>query len=508
MTGKSPNEEASPLLQTLGLTKDYPGVRALDSVDFDLRRGEVHVLFGENGAGKSTLISMLAGANEPTSGEIRVNGKAVQLQSVHQARDLGISAVFQEFSLIPQMTVSENLFLGAEYTYRGLLRPKSQIREARQILESLDFQLSPTARVDHLTRAEQQMVEIAKAFRSDLSVLILDEPTASLTNHETEQLFKLVYRLKAQGVGIIYITHRMAEIRELGDRVTVLRDGHSIETVDAETTTEQALVELMTGRVVGQIFPSIKFCPGDIMLKVQDLHTVDGSVKGASLSVRRGEIVGLAGLIGSGKSKFAQACFGSLQSSAGKVFFNGDEVAKPSVSDMLKRGLLYLPSDRRTDGLMMMRAARENISLASLQIPPFSNGWILNKKGELDSVKQLAQRLHLAPPKVERLAAHFSGGNQQKLMLARSLTRQFNLIVFDEPTVGVDVGTRSAIYEFIAELCSNGVAIVLISSDLPEILHLSHRVYVFYQGRIQAELAADQISEANVLSHFFESEAA
>ncbi|MDB6180446.1 sugar ABC transporter ATP-binding protein [Paracoccus fistulariae] len=497
-----------PLLQTVGLTRDYPGIRALDDVNFDLRAGEVHVLFGENGAGKSTMISLLAGANSPTAGRILFDGSPVALNSVHQARELGISAVFQEFSLIPQMTVAENIFLGAEPVRRGLLQPKSQRRKAQEILDALEFHLDPMARIDRLTRAEQQMVEIAKAFRTEPSVLILDEPTASLTHHETQQLFRLVARLKARGVGIIYITHRMAEIRQIADRITVLRDGRFIDTVDARTTSEEELVSLMTGRVVGQIFPKLTFRPGEIVLDVQDLRTAGGAVKGASVALRRGEIVGLAGLVGSGKSKFARACFGALGIDSGSISFKGQRIDRPRTRDMLRRGFLYLTSDRHGDGLMLLRPARENISLASLDISPFRNGAFLDRKAEARIAGDLARRLNLSPCRIERDAGQFSGGNQQKLMLARSLTRDFDLIVFDEPTVGVDVGTRAAIYDFIAELCAKGAAILLISSDLPEILNLSNRAYVFHQGRVQAELTGDQITEENLLSNFFERDAA
>jgi ribose transport system ATP-binding protein len=501
-------KEVRPLIQTVGLTRDYPGIRALDHVDFDLRPGEVHVLFGENGAGKSTLISMLAGANQPTAGEIYFNGEPVEISSVHEARGLGISAVFQEFSLIPQMTVAENLFLGAEQTRNGLLRTKAQHARAREILDNLDFRLDPQRRVDRLTRAEQQMVEIAKAFRSDLSVLILDEPTASLTNHETQQLFRLIARLKEQKVGIIYITHRLAEIREIGDRITILRDGKYIDTVDAGTTSEDELVRLMTGRVVGQIFPDIDFKPGETVLEVSDLVSADGGLRGVSMNVRRGEIVGLAGLVGSGKSRFGQACFGAVDVVSGEIAFKGEPVTRLNAKTMLNRGMLYLPADRHTDGLLMMRPARENMSLAALNVSPLRRGLFLDTGAEGDLTDRLCEQLHLTPRKPERAADHFSGGNQQKLMLARSLTRDLDLIIFDEPTVGVDVGTRAAIYEFIAELCANGAAIILISSDLPEILHLTNRAYVFYRGKIQAELEGAEISEANVLAHFFEREAA
>ena len=502
------HDDAHPLLEARNISKQFPGVKALDGVNFDLRAGEVHILFGENGAGKSTLISMIAGANTPSEGEFRFNGTPVQLTSVHEARMLGISAVFQEFSLIPQMSVEENLFLGAETTRSGLLQKRLLRRRAAEILEDLDFHLPVNVPVHRLTRAEQQMVEIAKAFRSELSVLILDEPTASLTQHETEQLFRLIARLKAKGVGIIYITHRMSEIRRIGDRITILRDGHYIDTVDAKTTSEDELVRLMTGRVVGQIFPTIKFNPQQVLLDVDGLETADGGVRGASLRVRRGEIVGLAGLVGSGKSKFAQACFGARDIASGSIRFKDEDVTGLATRKMLDRGFLYLPSDRKNDGLMMMRPVRENISLTSLTSQPVSNGMFLSAGGETRMTSKLAERLQLAPMRIERTVEHFSGGNQQKAMLARSLTREFDLIAFDEPTVGVDVGTRAAIYSFIAELCEAGAAILLISSDLPEILHLSNRAYVFYRGEIQAELCGADITEENVLKHFFEREAA
>ena len=495
-------------LKTIALSKTYPGVHALDKVDFQLRRGEVHILFGENGAGKSTLISLLAGANQPSSGEIHFEGKAVVLASVHHARDLGISAVFQEFSLIPQMTVAENILLGAEQNRYGILQPRIQRKKVEEILQSLDFHLDPDQRVDQLSRAEQQMVEIAKAFRSDLNVLILDEPTASLTHHEVEQLFRIVARLKNKGVGIIYITHRMAEIREIGDRITILRDGKLIATQNAKTSSQEELVQLMTGREVGQILPKIQFNPAETILQTENLASIEGGVIDVSLSVRRGEIVGLAGLVGSGKSRFGQACFGAIPLSNGHVYFKGQVFSNPSPDQMIEHGLLYLPSDRRREGLMMMRSARENISIASLRKEPFSNGVFLNRKGEANAVLEHAERLRLVPNRIERAAEHFSGGNQQKLMLARSLTQRFDTVIFDEPSVGVDVGTRVAIYTFIKELCENGVGIVLISSDLSEILNLTHRVYVFYRGRIQVELHGEDITETNILSHFFERQAA
>ena len=496
-----------PLLDLARISRQFPGVRALDEVDFDLRSGEVHVLFGENGAGKSTLIAIVAGALQPHGGQIRFRGESIHLSSVHHARSLGISAVFQEFSLVPQLTVEQNLFLGAEETSFGLLDKKALRARAADILERLGFPLHPAQRVAFLSRAEQQMVEIAKAFRSDLSVLILDEPTASLTERETERLFALIEQVKARGVGIIYITHRMNEIRRIGDRITVLRDGRRVATVDARTP-EEDLVRLMTGRVIEQIFPDVRFRPGKPMLEIDHLTTAGGAVNGVSLHVRRGEIVGLAGLVGSGKSEVARACFGLVPISGGRIAFAGEPVTGLPPRRMLDKGFFYVPADRRAEGLMMMRSVRENVALPALSTPDFSRGFLLRRDAESARIRDLAKRLNLQPLRVEREVDHFSGGNQQKVLLAKSLTREIRLFAFDEPTVGVDVGTRVAIYEFIRDLCQSGAAVLLVSSDLPEILHLTHRVYVMCRGVLTAELGGGDISQENVLRHCFEREAA
>jgi ribose transport system ATP-binding protein len=499
---------ASPLLRLERISKHFPGVVALDVVDFDLKPGEVHVLFGENGAGKSTLISLVAGAHRPTAGTIHFRGRPTQIVSVHEARALGISAVFQEFSLVPQLTVEENLFLGAETISRGLLDKRRMHEKAREILDRLAFPLKAGQRVAYLTRAQQQMVEIAKAFRANLSILILDEPTASLTERETERLFALIEQAKKEGVGIIYITHRMNEIRRIGDRITVLRDGRHVATVDAKETSDVRLVELMTGRVITQIFPAIAYRPGERLLELRDLATVSGSVKRVSINVRAGEIVGLAGLVGSGKSEVGRACFGLDPIAEGTVRLDGKDVTGWPPRALLDHGLFYVPPDRREEGLVMMRGARENIFLASLDRPELSNLLFLKRGSERIRALELAKRLNLQPLNIERPVDHFSGGNQQKVLLAKALSREVKLFVFDEPTVGVDVGTRVAIYEFIRDLCQAGAGVLLISSDLPEILHLTNRAYVMYRGELRAELAGAEITEDRVLSHFFEREVA
>lgn len=503
------DNDSSPLLRLEKISKRFPGVSALQRVDFDLHEGEVHVLFGENGAGKSTLINIVAGALRPSSGRIFFRGSEIHIPNVHNARKAGIYAVFQEFSLIPQLTVAQNLSLGVEKSRYGVLDKKGMDRQAKEVLARLGFELDPGKRVIYLSRAEQQMVEIAKVFCSDLSILILDEPTASLTEKESRRLFSLIEQAKSNKVGIIYITHRMGEIKRISDRITILRDGKYIATVTTDSVTDTELVEMMTGRVIDQIFPAIEYNPGETVLSVEDITTADHSVRNISMEFKEGEIVGLAGLVGSGKSKIMRACFGIETIKDGRLIFNGKPMDKVTPSKMLKEGMFYVPPDRRNEGLIMERSVRENISIAALSTFNLSSySLFLKRKAENRLAQGLSLRLNLQPLKIERRVDLFSGGNQQKALLARVLTRETRLFVFDEPTVGVDVGTRAAIYEFLRDLCQEGAAIALISSDLPEILNLTNRAYVFYRGQARAELSGDEITEQNVLFHFFGQEAA
>ena len=507
--GPPDSTNASSLLKLEKISKRFPGVSALSKVDFDLRAGEVHVLFGENGAGKSTLINIVAGALRPTSGKMLYHGEEAHFHNVHSARKRGVHAVFQEFSLVPQLTVGQNLFLGTEKGRFGFLDKNKMHHQAKEILDRLGFELDPGKKIIYLTRAEQQMVEIAKVFSSDLSILILDEPTASLTEKETIRLFSLIEQAKKDNVGIIYITHRMGEIRKISDRVTILRDGKYITTVKTEDVSDKELVELMTGRVIDQVFPTIEYNPGDTVLSVDNVTTVDNSVHNVSMQFRQGEIVGLAGLVGSGKSEIMRACFGIEAIKSGKLIFNGKELTRITPSIMLDLGMFYIPPDRCNEGLVMVRNVRENITLSALSRSRLSfYSTFLKRNNENNLALDLSKRLNLHPMRIERRVDLFSGGNQQKALLARVLTRDTKLFVFDEPTVGVDVGTRAAIYEFLRDLCEQGASIAVISSDLPEILHLTNRAYVFYRGDLCAELKGDEITEQNVLYHFFEKEAA
>ena len=491
------------LLETVGLSKFYPGVRALDTVDFELRAGEVHILFGENGAGKSTLISLLAGASTPSSGQIVFNGQVVSLGSVREARRLGISAVFQEFSLVPTLTVAQNLFLGDEPSRRGWLDRRAMQVRARQALAELGFEIDPDALVASLSRAEQQMVEIAKSQRGKLSVLILDEPTASLTDKETARLFELIERLKAQGVGIVYISHRMQEIERIGDRITLLRDGRKVATLPAKTTSHDTLIELMTGRSIEQVYPHIQAKPGQVVLEVERLSTRSGVV-GASIQVRRGEVVGLAGLVGSGKSELMRAVYGLDRVTSGSVRFRGEDRTGASTERLLRDGMFYLPPDRKSEGLILDFASKANIVLPMLGgrlKGPL--GFVRTREGERAS-RTASSRVELADRNLGRPVGLLSGGNQQKVMFAKGLTGDAALYVFDEPTVGVDVGTRTALYKLIHALCEGGAAVVIISSDMPEILHLAHRAYVMCRGRVAGELASAELTEANLLKLFFD----
>ena len=495
--------DAEMLLEVRGVGKNFGGVRALDDVNFNLKSGEVHVLFGENGAGKSTLINILAGAIRPDEGSIELNQKPVSLESVHEARKQGIAAVFQEFSLASELTVEENIFLGSEET-TGIVLNKRKMRDtASEIVNRLGFDIPPGAQVSSLSRAQQQMTEIAKAMLTNPKILILDEPTSSLTEREVNQLFELMEVLQREEVAIIYITHRVAEIRQVGDRVTVLRDGRYIDTVDAKSTSQQELVELMTGRSIGEFFPEVSFKPADVCLALKNLTTRNKSVIDVSLEVRSGEIVGLAGLVGCGKSEIGRACFGIEPIERGEVEFLGETLNHLDPNSNLKRGLSYVPPDRRREGLLLDRPTRENISLASLDLATMSTKAVLHRSSERVITHNLAERMRVTPLAIEKDANTYSGGNQQKILLSKYIARKNKVFILDEPTIGVDVGAKAELYEFLASLAAEGVAVLLISSELPEILNMSNRVYVIRSGTVQAHFEGQEISEENLLNAFF-----
>ncbi|MBX3567542.1 MAG: sugar ABC transporter ATP-binding protein [Rhizobiaceae bacterium] len=496
-------DRATPLLSASGISKRFGAVQALDAMNFDLKRGEVHVLFGENGAGKSTLINVIAGAIQPDQGALVVDGKVVRFRDVQDARRSGVAAMFQEFSLAPDLTVEENIFLGAEPRRYGFLRIAERRARVREALARFGFAIKPTSIVSHLSRAEQQMVEMTKALLTEPRVLILDEPTASLSQKETESMFGLVRHLCSQGVGIIYITHRMKEIEAIGDRVTIMRDGRFVKTVEVATTSQKSLVEFMTGRSFEQFYPEIPHDPGEVVVDVENLTTANGCVSQVSFQVRTGEILGIAGLVGCGKSEMIRAVFGLEPLRSGTIKVNGRNVPTLSPGKLLEMGVAYITSDRRNEGLMLLRPTKENLTLSSLgQVELSRAGW-LKIATEKSFASRLGERLRVRPLDLDKLVVKYSGGNQQKIMIAKAMGRATRIFLFDEPTVGIDVSARVEVYGFIKELVAAGAAVVVVSSDLPEVMNLSHRLLVVRNGEIVDDVGGQDISEARVLHGFF-----
>jgi len=491
------------LVEMTNITKEFAGVRALSNVDFRLESGEVHVLFGENGAGKSTLISILSGVYRPTLGTLRIDGEEVELSSVHDATARGVGTVFQEFSLVPTLRVFENMYLGREprkgpFIDRGAMR-----KGAHRVFQDLGFAIDINRRVVELSRAEQQMVEIAKAFLARARVLILDEPTASLTEKETRKLFDFILKARRGGVGIVYISHRIQEFSKIADRITVLRDGRMISTVSAQDTNEHELVELMTGRSIDQIYPEINRNPnGSVVMSLHDVHT--WGVRGVSIDVRAGEVLGVAGLVGSGKSRVWRGALGLLRLDSGRVSVKGRDVTGAPIRQLMREGLFYLPPDRKAEGLQMLATATENISLSLLRRKDVAGGLgLLSRRKTRRLCESIAQRVDIPTTSMRRAVVSLSGGNQQKVLFGKGFGQERDIYIFDEPTVGVDMGTRAALYRLIKEIAEAGKAVVLISSDLPEVMNLSHRLVVLSHGRISAELEGHAITEENVLKNFF-----
>ena len=492
-----------PLVEMTQVSKEFPGVKALDCVDFKLERGEVHVLFGENGAGKSTLISILSGVYRPTSGTLRIDGVETEFRSVRQAAECGVGTVFQEFSLAPTLTVFENVYLGREPRKGLFVDRRAMVAGAQALFRELGFEIDVRRSVSGLSRAQQQMVEIAKALHAKARVLILDEPTASLTEKETRKLFAFIAKAAAEGVGIIYISHRMQEFREIADKISVLRDGRLIATVPARDATEESLVELMTGRAINQIYPAI--------VRKQDGHTlmtlrgiVSAGVRGVDIDVRAGEVLGVAGLVGSGKSRVWRSVLGLQSIAAGTVTLKGRDVTHAATRTLLRGGVFYLPPDRKNEGLQLVATARENINLCLLDQPGIVGGFgLVSQNRSRALADRIGQRVDISAKNINRAVSKLSGGNQQKVLFGKGIGAERDIYIFDEPTVGVDMGTRAALYGLIKDIAESGKAVVVISSDLPEVMNLSHRLLVFSQGRISAELAGPDVTEENILKHFF-----
>jgi len=480
-----------------GIGKSFPGVRALDGVDFELRPGEVHVLLGENGAGKSTLMKILSGACSGDTGEIRLAGQRVAMHSPHQARALGISTIYQEFNLVPHLSAGQNIFLGREPAGAlGTVNHRRIHERAGEVLAQLGIRLDPAARVEELSVAQQQMVEVARALAFEARILIMDEPTSALTAAEIRTLFALIRSVRARGVGIIYISHRMEEIFEIGDRVTVLRDGHAIATRAVAEVTVGELIRLMADRELKDHFPRRRVPPGEMLLEVRHVATRD-KLRDVSFTLYRGEILGIAGLLGSGRSTLARVLFGAEPATGGSVKVRSREARIRSPATAIRLGLGYLAEDRKQQGLVLPLSVRQNIALPNTDL---AYPWgVRHPERERQVVATQVEQLRIRTPHLDQPVAHLSGGNQQKVVLAKWLARQAEILIFDEPTRGIDVAAKVDIYELMNRLTERGAAILMISSDLPEVLGMSDRILVMYHGRVAGEFDPRQADQATLV---------
>ncbi|MDO0927622.1 sugar ABC transporter ATP-binding protein [Streptomyces sp. TG1A-8] len=484
------------LLRIEGIRKTFPGVVALDGVDFDLRRGEVHVLLGENGAGKSTLIKMLSGAYTPDSGRILAGGEEVRIQGAQDSERLGIATIYQEFNLVPDLTVAENIFLGRQPRRFGLIDRRRMEADAEVLLARVGVNVSPRARVRELGIARLQMVEIAKALSLDARVLIMDEPTAVLTSEEVEKLFAIVRTLREDGVGIVFITHHLEEIAALGDRVTVIRDGRSVGQVPASTP-EDELVRLMVGRSIEQQYPRERTGAGTALLSVEGL-TRDGAFHDVSFEVRAGEVVGIAGLVGAGRTEVVRAVFGADPYDEGAVKVSGTALKRHDVNAAMAAGVGLVPEDRKGQGLVLDASVEENLGLVTLRSA--TRAGLVDRRSQHAAAERIARRLGVRMAGLGQHVRTLSGGNQQKVVIGKWLLADTRVLILDEPTRGIDVGAKVEIYQLVNDLTAAGAAVLMISSDLPEVLGMSDRVLVMAQGRIAGELSADEATQDAVMA--------
>ncbi|MFC7404320.1 sugar ABC transporter ATP-binding protein [Georgenia alba] len=490
----------SELLDVEGISKSFPGVRALHEVQFTLAKGEVLVLVGENGAGKSTLMKILSGIYQRDAGVIRVEGQEVEIPGPAAAQELGISIIHQEMNLMPDLTVAQNIFIGREPRKGPFLDERRLNRQTSELLEELGIRLDPRALVGDLTVATQQMVEIAKALSFDARVLIMDEPTSALTDTEVETLFGLIDALRERGTGIIYISHRMEELQRLADRVTVLRDGEYIGTVEREDIDVPTIIEMMVGRHIdSDARPAPHATSDEVVLRVSGLST-RSLLRDVSFELHRGEILGFAGLLGAGRTETARAVIGADPRSSGTIEVGGRPVRIDQPSDAVRHGIGYLSEDRKQLGLMLEQSVTFNTVLASM--PSVTGPLGVVRDGKARAIAgRYADQLGTRTPSVGQTVKLLSGGNQQKVVIAKWLARDCDILIFDEPTRGIDVGAKEEIYGLLAALAAEGKSIIVISSELPEILRLSHRIVVMSQGRVTGTLTNAEATQEKIMHH-------
>ncbi|WP_339720739.1 sugar ABC transporter ATP-binding protein [Marinomonas primoryensis] len=485
-----------PVMQIRGIVKEFSGVRVLHKITLDIFSGEVLGVLGENGAGKSTLLKIISGIYTKTTGSIKIDGVEVSIQSASDAKRLGIAMIPQEFNLISSLNVFENIFLGNEIK-KGFLLNKSVMRDrANVLLKELETSLSPDSLIENLSVAEKQMVEIAKALVNDSRILIMDEPTTVLTDHEVDIFFSLVDKLKQRGVTIIFISHKLKEVKLLCDRLAILRDGHLVSVDDVSEINEEDMARKMVGRELNQIYPQRSTPSDDVVLKVSNL-SIKGVLKDINFDLKKGEVLGFAGLIGAGRTETAEAVMGLRKKDSGDIEINGEKVAIHSIADAVAYNLAYLSEDRQGKGLIMNFDIPKNITLISLA--SYVKGWLIQHKKENSIARDYVKRFDIKAASLHSNLANLSGGNQQKVYLSKWMDTQPSILILDEPTRGIDVNTKKEIYHFIKSLTEQGVSIIVISSELEEVMGLSHRVMVMRSGQIMGELTGDAINEKEIM---------
>ena len=490
-----PLSPTEPLIRLINISKRFPGVVAVDDINLDIYAGEVHVVAGENGAGKSTLMKLLSQVERPTHGTILMRGQHVQTINPQYAQSLGIAMVYQEFALTPHLTVAQNISLGREPGYLGIIDKGAEVEQARRLLRHVGLNINPRKMVSTLSIAEQQLVEIAKALAIDAKLVIMDEPTATLTGKEIEDLFTVIHGLTARGIGVLYISHRLDEIFRIGDRVTVMRDGKVVATLPRSNIDEFKLIRLMVGRDIANLYPKPASTIGKIIFQAKGI-TRQNVLHDCSFEIRAGEILGFAGLIGAGRTELARAVFGADAIDAGSIWLDGKAMRVKSPANAIAAGIGYLTEDRKREGLAMTLDITQNITLANL--PTIAE--FIDAGREQRIAERERNRLKIRTPSMQRKVALLSGGNQQKVIVARWLETQARVLFFDEPSRGIDVKAKSEMFELIGNLAAEGRAICIISSYLPELINMCDRILVLREGRIVGELNREQFSEEHVIA--------
>ena len=491
------------ILQVKNLSKSFLGVKALDNIQFELRKGEVHALMGENGAGKSTFMKILMGLLTPDSGEIVFEGKILKSKSVHENLLKGISMIHQEILVVPELTVAQNIFLGRETNYRNWLNDTAINQKAQELLDLIGVKINAQTKIKNLSIAQMQMVEIAKAISTNAKVIIMDEPTSALSDTEVEILFKIINDLKAKGVAIIYISHKMDEIFEITDRITIFRDGNYIDTKNTNDLDKNSLIALMVGREIENLFPEKVPFKGEkkAILTIKNFSK-KGKFENINFEVHAGEVLGIAGLMGAGRTEIARAIYGLNKYDSGEIILKGNKINIKSPQEAIEKGIGYVSEDRKALGFMPAMSINENISLSSLA--NYSKAWFVNSTNEKEATTQLSNDLKIKSTSINQKVMNLSGGNQQKVIIGKVLLTSPSLVILDEPTRGIDIGAKFEIYKLINQLTDRGIAVIMISSELPEILGMSDRVLVLSKGRQSALLSKHEATQEKIMQYAVE----